>query len=520
MRSIRQKLFLLLIIMGAIPLLMVIILGAVNMISQMEDNINYNGMLRNKIISEHVTDMLEKNLYVLHSISINPMVINYLNEPDDFKTDSIKKLLNDTNTIFNDTNPMVLTSKNAQQLIRTDNSELVNVIKRQHFQEAMKGNDFISKIIVSMSTGEKIVVLESPVKNENGQPVGMIQRNFNLNALQKFVETLDEEEFYVLIIDEDGRVVANSEQNQIKVEENYNFLLNKMKKESGVIRIKINGEDSLISYSKNKFSNWIIVNVQPYHHILDQVYLKIIQAILIGFLMLVLVSTAAKLLSKRATQPIIEITNAADKIVKGKLVEELKIQREDEFGKMIDAFNKMRLSRDAYQLESELDMLTKLYNKATTEKICNIKLEKFINSNEKKLMAFYIIDLDHFKEANDTFGHQFGDEVLKEFSKKLRKNFRPTDCIGRFGGDEFIVMIDNLPGKEIIFEKARQIKNLASEISIKNVNPGITASIGIAIVPEDGTEYEKLFKSADESLYYVKTNGRNGFYHKSLESIG
>jgi diguanylate cyclase (GGDEF)-like protein len=134
-------------------------------------------------------------------------------------------------------------------------------------------------------------------------------------------------------------------------------------------------------------------------------------------------------------------------------------------------------------------------------------------------MALYIIDLDHFKEANDTYGHQFGDKILVEFSKNLRKRFRPNDCIGRFGGDEFVVIIDNLPTLEIVTRKAREIKQVAPDLVIDGVNPGVTASIGIAIIPQDGTDYETVFKAADNALYYVKRHGRNGYYFKNAECV-
>ena len=172
-------------------------------------------------------------------------------------------------------------------------------------------------------------------------------------------------------------------------------------------------------------------------------------------------------------------------------------------------------------MEAEIDTLTKLYNKSTTEQVGKIKLKTFTDIKDNDtIMAFYIIDLDHFKEANDTYGHQFGDKVLMEFAKNLRKKFRPNDCIGRFGGDEFVVIIDNLPAMEIVTRKARDIKNVALDLEVDGRPAGITASIGIAIVPQDGTDYETIFKAADEALYYVKANGRNGFYYQGAEKIG
>ena len=352
----------------------------------------------------------------------------------------------------------------------------------------------VSSVIVSMSTGRRIVVLEVPVKDETGKPIGMLQRNFDLSALQHFVQTQDDDEIYVIIMDRQGRVIANSEEAVTEDTGNYKFILDKMNdKKSGVMRMKIDNEDSLVSYSKNKLTDWTIVTIKPYHYILDLVYTKISQSIGIGILMLFIIGAIAELLSDKATKPIIEITNAADEIVSGN-----------------------SSSRDKYQLASQLDKLTRLYNKTTMENICKIKLKQLTEEETDKLMALYIIDLDHFKETNDTLGHQHGDKVLKAFAAILRKNFRPTDCIGRFGGDEFLVIIDNLPDTEIIKRKAEQIIYSACNMEVDGKVAGITASIGIAIAPHHGTDYDTLFNSADEALYHVKENGRNNYYFKQI----
>ena len=521
-KSIKAKLFCLLIAMGAIPFTIVIIVGAMNMISQMENVVEKNGLLRNSIVSEHVTQLLEENFYVLRSIAINPMILRFVKEPSSEQYEEISKILNESNEIFNDKNVMALTAENADQIIRTDGSELVNLRNRRHFQEAMKGNSFVSDIILSMSTNKMIVVLEVPLKDENNKPIGMIQRNFNLVALQKFVEQQGTEESSVIVVDRNGRVIAHSEgiksHKDEKLLNRYEFILEAIKEDSGIIRLDIDGKDSLACYSKNNLTDWTIITVQPYHYILDQVYVKIVQSTAIGFFMLMMVSTAAYFLSIKVTKPIIEVTNAADKIVRGNdNIDSLEFHSNDELAQMVSAFNKMRSSRDAYQLESELDKLTRLYNKMTIEKLCKMKLQEYTQQeNNSTYMAFYIIDLDHFKEANDTFGHQFGDKILISFAEILKRNFRPNDCIGRFGGDEFIVIIDNLPNTDIIIRKAKIINQTARDLVIDGQPAGITASIGIAVIQQQGTDYDKLFQIADRALYHVKENGRNNYYCEIL----
>ena len=125
--------------------------------------------------------------------------------------------------------------------------------------------------------------------------------------------------------------------------------------------------------------------------------------------------------------------------------------------------------------------------------------------------AFYIMDLDHFKEANDTYGHQCGDEILQKFSAALKEVFRQSDCIGRFGGDEFVVFIAGELTRAAVERKARQTLEAVRHIVVENADVEITASIGIAMYPEHGDNYDYLFNAADRALYQVKSEGRDGY---------
>lgn len=168
----------------------------------------------------------------------------------------------------------------------------------------------------------------------------------------------------------------------------------------------------------------------------------------------------------------------------------------------------LRLSRDRYKRKADLDQLTQLYNKNAMEQLGKHHLSCI---EENKIITLYVIDLDHFKEANDTHGHQFGDEVLKTFAANLKKIFRASDAVGRFGGDEFLVLIIMMPNEEVVLRKAKEIHQMAREVQVNGVPAGITASIGIAVAPDQGKDYETLFQAADKALYTVKKNGRDGY---------
>lgn len=505
--------------MGAIPFLILVAVGAFTAVTELEDSVKQDSLLKNALISEHMTNLIEQNQAVLKSLAMSPNLIDFVQNPTEEKLQYVTTILHDTDEIFKDGNLTALTGSDGWQIIRTDKATRVNVKKRQHFQEAMKKRSYVSDIISSMATGKMIIVIEAPVINEEGKPVGMVQRNFDLVALQDFVKSLDDSETSIVVMDRTGRMIANSDNpiglgTDYATDNSYKFILDRIYNSSGVIRLDISGEDSLATYSRNIETGWVIITVRPYHYIIEKVSDKAIKAIVFGLVFLFIGTLVAYLLSVRVTRPIVEMTNAFDEIVSGNnKIEKIEVSGDDELGQMAAAFNKIRSERDAYQLESELDKLTELFNKKTMENLCKMKLKTFNENNSSNIfMAFYVIDLDHFKEVNDLLGHQFGDKVLVEFSKGLKKIFRPNDCIGRFGGDEFVVIVDSLPNMEVVIRKAEQIKQIAFNLAIDGKSHFVTASIGIAIAPQNGRDYDSLFASADKAVYHVKNNGKNGYY--------
>jgi len=158
------------------------------------------------------------------------------------------------------------------------------------------------------------------------------------------------------------------------------------------------------------------------------------------------------------------------------------------------------------------DTLTGVYNRNSFLSICNSILN--LLKREKSPLTLLYIDLDHFKNVNDTFGHDVGDYVLKKIGEYLKTSIRKSDIVGRVGGEEFVVV---LPKTDIqngiaIAEKIR--KGIAClEMIYNDKIIKITASIGIS--SNTYLEYigiEKLLKMADLALYHVKNNGRNKLY--------
>ena len=127
------------------------------------------------------------------------------------------------------------------------------------------------------------------------------------------------------------------------------------------------------------------------------------------------------------------------------------------------------------------------------------------------LSAVLFIDLDGFKNVNDTFGHDAGDRLLKELSDHLQSHFRPTDTIARLGGDEFVVVVEDLYSEEAAVSAAQKLLNsLTRSFAIGPQNVSIGASIGVAVVPRCSTVPEELLAMADHEMYAVKRSGGGG----------
>ena len=134
------------------------------------------------------------------------------------------------------------------------------------------------------------------------------------------------------------------------------------------------------------------------------------------------------------------------------------------------------------------------------------------SARNKKAFALLYIDLDKFKIINDTRGHSFGDKVLKEVASRLSRSIRHSDTIARIGGDEFVLILEEITGKHDISKMAETIVNeLHKEFIIDEIVIEIGCSVGIATYPEDGNTTDSLLIAADKAMYRAKDKGGNNF---------
>ena len=201
----------------------------------------------------------------------------------------------------------------------------------------------------------------------------------------------------------------------------------------------------------------------------------------------------------------------------------------DEIGSLIDSFNEMlseiesreetlRERQEHLQRLAHFDNLTHLPNRVLySDRVLQSILQA---ERTNRSVAVMFVDLDHFKDINDSAGHRTGDLLLMEVAKRLQRIIRVSDTVARMGGDEFTILLPNVRDKEDISIVADKILNAVSEpYRIDGNEFYITASVGITVYPDDGRTVDELLKNADTAMYNAKSKGKNTFRFYSQDML-
>jgi diguanylate cyclase (GGDEF)-like protein len=185
----------------------------------------------------------------------------------------------------------------------------------------------------------------------------------------------------------------------------------------------------------------------------------------------------------------------------------------DELTARIQNFLDLKKKHDILKKEATFDWMTGTLNKGYFLRKANDELQKSLRN--KVPLTFILIDIDNLKEINDTLGHLAGDKVICEFVERLKNFVRKIDIIGRFGGDEFMVMLSHKTGKEASVVADRLKKAMKKPVIFKRNKISVTYSMGIVEVKESGTiDIKELFALSDRALYEAKLKGGNRYVIK------
>jgi len=226
--------------------------------------------------------------------------------------------------------------------------------------------------------------------------------------------------------------------------------------------------------------------------------------------------------SSRITSSIDQLISVLKKNRDGKY-SKIELVGDDEIEYFAKQYNEMieRISNFTYELEekvkertkeverqkeelkllSQIDSLTGIYNRNKLSEIVTVKQQ-----NKDKIYSIIILDIDDFKTVNDTLGHSVGDKVLKAFAEILKSSIRNTDFLGRWGGEEFIIICSNI-GKEKAFQIANELRKKIENYKFPH-DLNLTASFGVSEYAEE-LSFDELFILADRALLKAKNSGKN-----------
>jgi diguanylate cyclase (GGDEF)-like protein/PAS domain S-box-containing protein len=188
------------------------------------------------------------------------------------------------------------------------------------------------------------------------------------------------------------------------------------------------------------------------------------------------------------------------------------LNREGEIVKLYGIVNDItarKNTEDKIKRKAYHDPLTGLPNRLFLLQRVDWELAKA--KREKAKMGIVFLDLDGFKQVNDSFGHDVGDALLQEVSSRIKKSVREGDTVARYGGDEFVILCPNITRKRTAEIMQRILEAVRSPYVIKGNQICVSASIGIAIYPEHGREREQLINYADVAMYQAKQLGKNNY---------
>lgn len=410
----------------------------------------------------------------------------------------------------------------------------------------------VQEDVLGISTSYPHISLE-------GEKIGVFGADIMLDQLSDFMMTMETtENAVVCLIDEDGFIVASSvdekpfikkgnSQTRRSVKDSQSMVISqgfdsKIKEgllSSDEVRTSADIEGrkyyySITKYSRSESLNWHLLIAIPREDFVNDLELIYYRFVVLFLGMIILLFIIYIFISKWILHPVTSLNTQVKAIIDENWGTQIKTERFDELGQLTESFNLMSIKLSEYlnmlmnkqneleeinssleeivqnrtkelQILSVTDDLTKIYNKRYLIETLSSHIEMY----KKHGMTFTIVilDIDHFKKVNDTYGHIEGDKTLSDVSKFLSSKIRSSDILGRYGGEEFMIIMRNTLLHDA-YAAAERFRDELSRTPVGSKNNFITISGGVAEYEEDESIIE-IIKRADKKLYVAKENGRN-----------
>ncbi|MES2758195.1 MAG: diguanylate cyclase [Pseudomonadota bacterium] len=408
-----------------------------------------------------------------------------------------------------------------------------NFSKRDYFIDTVANHEgLISRPFKSVLSGKPVVAVTEPVYDAAGKLVFVLVGAIDLQRPRFFgqLEALRSgRSGYLFMLTTQGTIIHHPDKQRIlkNVKEEVGgavpSTLAAMNGFEGTIEGKSKrGIVSLITYKRLLQTDWIIGAVYP----VDEAFAPLIEmrktALFASAAVAVLAGLIGWLAILRLLRPLGALRKHVARIAEGSGdIDVFDVARRDEFGELSRAF--FFLSQQRREAENSLMKLTRtdplsgIHNRRMFDEVFAAAIERERRSRRGLGLAY--LDVDRFKQINDTHGHAVGDQVLIEFAKRLKHCVRITDSVARLAGDEFVVIFENLGGDAEAAGLATKILDaIRPDFVVGDLVLTITASVGIAVDVGGGGAVADFVEAADKALYTAKDSGRNCYSVRSLST--
>ncbi|WP_419781288.1 sensor domain-containing diguanylate cyclase [Maridesulfovibrio sp.] len=411
----------------------------------------------------------------------------------------------------------------------------IDVSDREYFIQGRAGNPHVTKVLIGRASGKPLILFSHPVTTKGSKFGGVVFLAARLTAIDKLMKNLrfgNSGETYIL--NRDGYMLTESRYlNELKAQGRV--------KDSTIMEVKTstrNLEAALVGKQPDgtyidyrgtevigasrwvKDGNWLIISELGYNEVMAPIY-SFVWIVFTGaaLTLLILIPLSVRMVHS-INVPLKNLTLIAGQMTKGIFNCECRLPEEisppEEVIKLMDGFcamqNKVDSTVQELQKSAITDQLTQLPNRRYLMKEGTRLVDIAIRAGQP--CSLMIIDIDHFKIINDTYGHTVGDTVLKQMGKAFQEIVRTSDIVSRYGGEEFVVVApgSGIESSKILAERLR--KGIESRPFNNEKQPlHCTISIGVAHYATDiifGLDaYEDMLARADKALYKAKDSGRN-----------
>ncbi len=517
-----------------------------------------------------IIDVIAEDAQLLAAM---PVTSNVFNSPDEPTAELDKKILADTFTAMLSAHPeyfqirLIGLNQHGLELVRVDRNgkRLTRVLagdlqEKEHYPyvagtlRLARGDIYLSDITINHEKGahsglnKPTVTVSTPVIARNGKRLGLIVINIDLNGLASLLKSNLPSAYQLYLSNQSGDFLIHPDATQtfgfdrgkrILIQDSFRPVLslihgNAMNVVTNVDAVPQKQDGHVAAFVRLPFGDtvekrFVILGLaQPLSNITRETTMLGWDTfqIILAFSGLALILSA--LVSRIVTGPLNAMVGAINRFSKEHVISTLPLARNDELGLLSRSFHDMQTQIVAHlsELDENRKALDHLARHDTLTGLPNRRmffdrLEHAIANSHRsgKQLAVLFVDMDRFKEINDTFGHAVGDSVLINVATLLKSSVRVVDTVARLGGDEFVILLDTIDEPQHVMAIAQKLHDRFQHVTqIDGHELLVHASIGVSIFPRDGKDADELMQNADRAMYSAKNQGRNtfGFHETSL----